>query len=321
MRGLELITTPKLQTSLAIALLILFTTVGFGDLRLALLTPEPAYEAAFAHIQAEWQPGDTVLTMNTPAAGLYLGRAGGFTVQANAGQFLLNVDTAPIDRWLGAPWLGTMADFNAALNSSPRTWFVIDTIRQPVYFRGDWQAVVNTQMDQVWTKDNAIIYRTRPDRSPLPAQPDTLIKATLGDAIQLMGYTLQVPGSLSATSNQKLRVATDHLPGSELQLTLFWQPLAHPATDYTTFVHLRTGAGATVAQSDSQPLAGAYPTSRWQPAETIIDRITLPLPNDLPAGTYTLFMGLYQLDTLARLPVANDTSGENAIVLAEVRLP
>jgi hypothetical protein len=165
------IIAPKTQTILAIALLILFTTVGFNDLRIALLTPEPAYEEAFAHIQAEWQPGDTLLTMNTPAAGLYLGQASGFTVQTGADQFLLNADTAPIDRWLGAPWLGTMADFNAALNSSPRTWFVIDTIRQPVYFRGDWQAVVNTQMDQVWTKGNAIIYRTRPDRSPLTVSP------------------------------------------------------------------------------------------------------------------------------------------------------
>jgi hypothetical protein len=318
---LRFITTPKTQTILAIALLILFTTVGFNDLRIALLTPEPAYEEAFAHIQAEWQPGDTLLTMNTPAAGLYLGQASGFTVQTGADQFLLNADTAPIDRWLGAPWLGTMADFNAALNSSPRTWFVIDTIRQPVYFRGDWQAVVNTQMDQVWTKGNAIIYRTRPDRSPLPAQPDTLINATLGDSIQLMGYTLQLSDSQSSTSNHKLLITTDHLPSSKLQLTLFWQPLARPSTDYTTFVHFRTSDGATLAQSDSQPLAGVYPTSRWQPAETIIDPITLPLPEDLPAGTYTLFVGLYRLDTLERLPVANDTSGENAIVLAEVRLP
>jgi hypothetical protein len=136
-----------------------------------------------------------------------------------------------------------------------------------------------------------------------------------------MGYTLQLSDSQSSTSNHKLLITTDHLPSSKLQLTLFWQPLARPSTDYTTFVHFRTSDGATVAQSDSQPLAGVYPTSRWQPAETIIDPITLPLPEDLPAGTYTLFVGLYRLDTLERLPVANDTSGENAIVLAEVRLP
>ncbi len=298
-----------------LALLTLFTLIGLADLRVALLTPEPAYEEAFAHIQAEWQPGDILLTMNTPAAGLYLGHADGFTVQADADQFLINADTTPVDRWLGAPWLGAITDFNAALNAGPRTWFVIDAIRQPVYFRGDWQAVVNTQMEQVWTKDNAIIYRTRPDQTPLPTHPDILINATLGNSIQLAGYALKI-------QNPKLALERSEGPKIQnLHLTLLWRPLAPLSTDYTNFLHLRNSDGATVAQRDSQPLDGAYPTSHWQPNETVIDPITLPLPDNLPPGTYTLFTGLYRLDTLKRLPVANDASGENAILLGEVALP
>jgi len=298
----------------SLLLLTLFTTLGFNDLRIALLTPEPAYEQAFAQIRAGWQPGDALLTMNTPAAGLYLGQVDGFTVQVDAEQFLLNADTQPVDRWLGAPWLGSMADFNRALNQAQRTWFVIDTIRQPVYFRGNWQAVVNSQMEQVWANDNAIIYRTRPNRLPLPTQPGTQVDAILGNTIQLAGYTLQAPDSQSPVSNLQS-------PISNLQLTLFWQPLASLPTNYTTFVHLRNAQGATVAQRDRQPLDGAYPTSHWQPGETVIDPMTLPLPANLPAGTYTLFAGLYRLDTLERLPVAHDTSGENAIELGEVVLP
>lgn len=76
-----------------------------------------------------------------------------------------------------------------------------------------------------------------------------------------------------------------------------------------------------MAQRDGQPLDGAYPTSQWRPGETIIDPIILPLPADLPAGTYTLFMGMYRLDTLERLPINPDTSGENAIPLGEIRQP
>jgi hypothetical protein len=53
----------------------------------------------------------------------------------------------------------------------------------------------------------------------------------------------------------------------------------------------------------------------------VIDPVTLPIPADLPAGTYTLMAGLYRLDTLARLPVMNDTSAENAIALGEITLP
>jgi len=289
----------------AIGLLGLFTAIGFNDLRVALLTPEPAYEQAFAWLTERRQPDDRILTMNTPAAALYLGQVDGFTVQQDAEQFLLNQQTAPVDRWVGAPWLGTAADFSAALNTADRAWFIIDTIRRPVYFRGNWLAVVNSQMEQVWAADNALIYRTRPDRVPIPAAPDTTLDAGLGPAIKLTGSTVQRPPARPDT----------------LTLTLFWQAVASPAADYTIFVHLRDEAGVTVAQADSQPLDGAYPTSRWQPPETIITPLTLPLPAVLPGGTYRLYTGLYRLDTLERLPVANDSSGENAIAVGEVTLP
>ncbi|MBN1220763.1 MAG: hypothetical protein JXM69_17715 [Anaerolineae bacterium] len=284
----------------AILLLILFVAIGFNDLRLALLTPEPAYEEALAFVRSEWQPGDTFLTMNTPAAGLYLGHADGFTVQDDAAQFLLDSVATPVDRWLGVPWLGTATDFNAALNAGNRAWFVIDTIRQPIYFRGDWLAVVNSQMEQVWAKDNALVYRTRPHHIPLPTQPDTLINASLDDSLELVGFSLS------------------HVPNSELQLVLFWRPFVPLSTDYTAFLHLRNQEGSTVAQRDRQPLDGAYSTSHWQPGETVIDPVTLTLPADLPAGKYSLYTGLYQLNTQQRLPVANDTSGENAILLGEI---
>ncbi|MCB0167626.1 MAG: DUF2723 domain-containing protein [Anaerolineae bacterium] len=291
----------------AVALLLLFTLLNLSDLRLALVTPEPAYEDALAKVSADWQPGDILLTMNTPAAGLYLGQVDGFTIQDNAEQFLLNTETEPVDRWLGAPWIRSAAEFNALLNAHPRTWFVSDTIRQPVYFRGDWQAILNTQMDPIWTGDNALVYRTRSDRTPLPVQPDTLVNADLNHRIELVGFSLNPPQA--------------EADGSQLAITLFWQTLAPLAADYTTFLHLRSSSGVTVAQRDSQPLDGTYPTSQWQPHETIIDPLTLALPEDLPAGSYQLYTGLYQLDTLARLPVTNDTSGENAVLLGEIKLP
>jgi hypothetical protein len=297
---------PTVSVVAAIILLFVFTILGYNDLRVALLTPEPAYEEAFAWIEANRQPGDTLLTMNTPAAGLYLGQADGFTVQDNAEQFLIDANTSPVDRWLGVPWLGNAADFKNALNSSEQAWFVIDTIRQSVYFRGDWLAVVDSQMEQVWAKDNALIYRTRPDRVPISSQPKVAINATLNDAIELVGYTLE---------------PTHQSANSQLKLTLFWEPLRSLPSDYTTFVHLRNGDGVTVAQRDTQPLNGAYPTSRWQPGETVIDLILLSLPADLPFGRYQLVVGMYQLDTRERLTVTNDTSGENAIFLGEVTVP
>jgi hypothetical protein len=301
----------RFQTGLALGLLVILTGLGFNDLRVALLTPEPAYEEAFAYIQANWQPGDVLLTMNTPAAELYLGRVDGFTVQNEADQFLLNRAEQPVDRWLGAPWVGTMAAFNQAVNSGKRAWFVSDTIRQPVYFRGDWQAVVNSQMELVWSKDNALIYQTRPNRMMLPTRPANFVHANLDQVIELVGYSL----------DQQAQKPAPEAAVSEMNLTLFWQPLADIGVDYTTFLHLRNSQGQTVAQQDRQPLNGSYPTSHWQPDELVIDPVSLPIPDDLPAGTYTLVAGLYRLDTLARLPVINDTSGENAVALGEITLP
>jgi hypothetical protein len=308
---------------LAMALVVVFSLIGYDDLRIALVTPEPAYEKAFAHIQREWQSGDVLLTMNTPAAGLYLGQVDGFTVQNDEEQFLLDIDTVPVDRWLGVPWIGRAVDFNALLNAHERAWFVIDTIRLPVYFRGDWLAVLDSQMEQVWAEDNALLYRTRPDRVPLPTEPDVLTNATLGNTIELKGFTLQFPNRQAHDPGSDTATQTpDSKPTmSELKLTLFWQPLTTLPVDYTIFLHLRNRDGTTVAQRDRQPLDGAYPTSYWQAGETIIDPMTLPLPDTLPAGSYTLVAGLYQLETMERLPVANAPSGENSIILGEITLP
>lgn len=300
------------QTVIPITLVILFLIIGFNDLRIELVTPEPAYETAFAHVQTNWQPGDRLLTMNTPAAGLYLGQVDGFTVQHEFEQFLLDYPHAPVDRWLGVPWVGTAADFQSILDNSRRTWFVIDSIRQAVYFRGDWQAVVNSQLEPVLTKDNVLVYRTRPDRTLLSTQPKRLTHINLDNAIELVGYTLDDSSAREQPGSGSNR---------QLVITLFWQPLSPIPADYTNFLHLRNSEGVTVAQQDRQPLNGNYPTSHWRPGETVIDPIRLAIPENLPAGSYTLFTGLYQLKTLARLPVVNDTSGENAIPLEQVTLP
>ena len=298
-----------------------FTFIAAGDLRIALITPEPAYEQAFAFVQAEWQPDDVLLTMNTPAAALYLNQMHGFTIQNDAYQFLLDQEPTPVDRWAGAPWIGDAAGFNAALNRSPRAWFVIDTIRQPVYFQGDWLTLLNQQMEPVWAKDNALIYRTRPDRMPLPDQPDRLVNAAWSDVVRLVGYSFQtvIPGA-QAPDQISERFGVDST-GANLRLVLFWQALRPMLIDYTVFLHLRNSEGQTVAQRDGMPVDGAYPTSRWQLGETIIDPLELSLPPDLPAGDYALVIGLYRLDTLERLPVTDDTSGENAVVLGEMSLP
>ncbi|HEY84126.1 MAG TPA: hypothetical protein G4N96_03300, partial [Chloroflexi bacterium] len=267
------------------------------DLLIAWRTPEPPYNLAFQYVAEHRQSDDAVLTMNTSAAALYLDRVDYFAIQNNAGQFLLDYPEQPVDRWLGAPWLGSASAFNSVLNTG-EAWFVVDTQRLTTFgfYLGDWLATLDTQMEQVWAQDGALVYRTRANRNPIPTAPETIINAQLGDAIRLDGYALDAEQSPP-------------------QLTLFWTALNAIESDYTIFIHLRDEANNTLAQWDRQPLDGAYPTGQWLPGETVIDPVSLILPQNLPPGECHLALGMYDLNTLERLPVAEDASGENAALI------
>ena len=81
---------------------------------------------------------------------------------------------------------------------------------------------------------------------------------------------------------------------------------------------MRDATNKTVASADHQPYLGLAPTSSW-PAGAVIQEVTwLHLPPDLPAGAYNIYVGLYHPDTLERLPLQHDSSGENALVLGPI---
>ena len=88
-----------------------------------------------------------------------------------------------------------------------------------------------------------------------------------------------------------------------------------------TFVHVLDAANNLVAQFDGPPLEGLRPTSQWPPGALIVDRRTLRLPADLPSGSYTLMVGLYDPTSMARATVvpAGDAgktfSPDNALVI------
>lgn len=127
------------------------------------------------------------------------------------------------------------------------------------------------------------------------------LQANFSDQIMLQGYTLN-PDRLT--------------PGANLRLTLFWQALQQVQENYWVFLHVRDGLGRTVAQFDYQPYDGGYPTRHWQPGQLLTDSHEFPVPADFPSGEYRLMIGFYNPETLARLPLLNDQSGENALFLS-----
>lgn len=145
------------------------------------------------------------------------------------------------------------------------------------------------------------------------ANPQVQLNQPFGDApnLTLLGYNLIDQNGQPVTHNSQL---TTH----NLKLTLYWRAEAILPVNYTTFVHLRNSAGENVAQKDQPPLAGAYPTSLWDPGEIIADEITLPLPAELPAGQYQLVVGLYRFDTGQRLTVPGNPANELTITQLSV---
>ena len=58
-------------------------------------------------------------------------------------------------------------------------------------------------------------------------------------------------------------------------ITLHWRALRETDVDYTLFVHILDANGQIVAQNDSQPRNGSYPTSMWVKGEYVSDTIRL----------------------------------------------
>ncbi|MGE5137871.1 MAG: hypothetical protein ACM3JD_00290, partial [Rudaea sp.] len=83
-------------------------------------------------------------------------------------------------------------------------------------------------------------------------------------------------------------------PGQTLDLSLYWAAARPLDSAYTIFVHMQDEKGTVLAQSDHAPWQGMFPTDRWRPGETVRDTYRLELPADLPAGEYSLAVGVYR---------------------------
>lgn len=139
------------------------------------------------------------------------------------------------------------------------------------------------------------------------AKPQVSLNVELGEQIELLGFDLSgcdTPATTCSLVNSGLKPEA-----SELNLSLYWQARAAVEADYTVFVHLRNATGRIVAQKDSPPARGAYPTSLWDTGEIIRDEINLPLTSPLAPGHYELVAGLYDFATGVRLAVAGSADG------------
>jgi len=90
--------------------------------------------------------------------------------------------------------------------------------------------------------------------------------------------------------------------GEGIRVRIRWRATAPLAEDYTVFLHyLRDGE--RVAQADSQPAGGYYPTTVWRPGDVVnddhyvdVEDIGAPCP-----GHDVLLFGFWQAESGAAL--------------------
>jgi hypothetical protein len=127
------------------------------------------------------------------------------------------------------------------------------------------------------------------DELPPEAIP---VGAIFGDQLRLVGYQLSRPDP------------------DFLEVILYWKAEQRMPLDYKIFVHVFDEETAIpVAQDDSIPHRGGYPTNFWAPGEEITDHIPIYL-GDVLDGRYGLAVGVYDPITGDRLPVVDRNGNE-----------
>lgn len=109
-------------------------------------------------------------------------------------------------------------------------------------------------------------------------------------------------------------------PGEPIKVTLYWRALATIDQPYTEFVHLIDGDGIIVAQRDTWPGRGQYPTVLWQPGQVFADELYLHVPDGAYApNVATVRVGLYDAQG-TRLAAEGANLEDNAVAIGQVAL-
>jgi 4-amino-4-deoxy-L-arabinose transferase-like glycosyltransferase len=109
-------------------------------------------------------------------------------------------------------------------------------------------------------------------------------------------------------------------PGGTVAVTVYWQALARTDLDHAIFVHLLSDTGVMVAQRDTYPGLGRYPSTAWEPGIIFADTYRVRVPET----AYAPDAGYIQVGIYAIAPPENPrlvtSDGRNAVRLAAVEI-
>jgi hypothetical protein len=159
------------------------------------------------------------------------------------------------------------------------------------------------------TGDRAYVENLKVPR-PVVQIPPEAVKAGIdfGDEVNLAAYRI------------------DGLPdGTQpLKMTLWWQGLKPASVAWTEFFHFTPASDNTnlVGQLDHELTGGDYPPTIWSAGEVVEEHIEIQT-GPLAAGTYAVWMGLYNPNTQERAAVLSGPgpTQDNRTRLMEVTIP
>lgn len=107
-------------------------------------------------------------------------------------------------------------------------------------------------------------------------------------------------------------------PNEIIDIPMAWSVDSPGSGHYKVFLHLNDSAGNVVMQQDGPPGNGLSPFEQMEPGETVPDCRALLVTSDIPAGRYTLTVGIYQENSGSRLSISGDGSKADEYVIGDV---
>ena len=127
------------------------------------------------------------------------------------------------------------------------------------------------------------------------AEPQVATDYVLGDTFHLTGYDLSV---------EELG------PGVQADLRLYWEAEQEADRNWKVFLHVLGPDGTIYAQADAEPQGFSRPTQTWRAGEVVPDDYQFEIAADAPEGVYTVIIGMYDGETMERLPVTIGVGGK-----------
>jgi hypothetical protein len=173
---------------------------------------------------------------------------------------------------------------------------------------GRWRLARSFTLRPVYEAGGDLVYEVNPYGQALVTAPETvtdpfwrerlprLAEADFAGLISLLAYDVLERGDGS------------------LSLVLYWRCLERMESDYTVFVHLLDAEGNIVAQGDSPPVQGHYPTTLWAVGEMVRDEHLLVGPPEAVARGVRFAVGWYSAQK-GRLGVVTDLEATDHVDL------